>query len=181
VKGVEFELNLRPVEGLQIDASASFLDWDWKCVVPAVVNPAGATSGCSTDPALVSQLVAPPRGVSKSQWSIGAQYEALLGSAGSITPRIDVARQGAIAGTATVPVAGSASARFSTAEAYTLANARLTWRNEDKDLDISLEVTNLFNEYYFLSKFDLSGAGAGVVSGLPGRPREWAVSVKKKF
>lgn len=181
VKGIEFELYIRPIEGLQIDASASFLDWNWKCVVPAVVNPLGATSGCSSDPALVSQLVAPPRGVSKSQWSIGAQYEAQLGSAGSITPRIDVSRQGAIAGTATVPAAGSPSALFSTAEAYTLANARLTWRNADRDVDISLEVTNLFNEYYFLSKFDLSGAGAGVVSGLPGRPREWAVSVKKKF
>jgi len=42
-------------------------------------------------------------------------------------------------------------------------------------------VTNLFDKYYFLSKFDLTGAGAGSISGMPGRPREWAVTVKKKF
>jgi iron complex outermembrane recepter protein len=53
-------------------------------------------------------------------------------------------------------------------------------RTADKDLDISLEVTNLFNKYYFSSKFDLSGL-AGSVLGNPGRPREWAVTVKKKF
>ena len=181
VKGIEFELFLRPVAGLQIDASASLLDWKWKCVVPAVVNPAGATSGCSTDPALIRQLASPPRGVSKSQWSVGAQYEADLGTSGSLTPRIDVAYQGAIVGTATTPVAGTPSALYSTTDSYTLANARLTWRNADKDLDVSLEVTNLFDKYYFLAKFDLTGAGAGTISGMPGRPREWAVSVKKKF
>jgi len=28
---------------------------------------------------------------------------------------------------------------------YTIANARLTWRNEDGDLSIAAEVTNLFS------------------------------------
>jgi iron complex outermembrane recepter protein len=42
-------------------------------------------------------------------------------------------------------------------------------------------VTNLFDKYYFLSKFDLTGAGAGAITGQPGRPREWAVTIKKKF
>lgn len=73
------------------------------------------------------------------------------------------------------------SALFATANGYTLSNARLTWRNADRDLEVSAEVTNLFDKYYFLSKFDLTGAGAGVISGMPGRPREWAVTVKKKF
>jgi iron complex outermembrane receptor protein len=62
-----------------------------------------------------------------------------------------------------------------------VANARLTWRNADKDLDIALEVTNLFDKYYYYSVFDLTRAGAGVIAGSPGRPREWAVSVRKKF
>ena len=66
-------------------------------------------------------------------------------------------------------------------EAYTLANARVTWANADGDLEISAEVTNLFDKYYLLTVFDLTTAGAGVASGQPGRPREWAVSVKKRF
>jgi iron complex outermembrane receptor protein len=181
VKGVEAELFLRPVAGLQIDGSISYLDWKWKCVVPAVVVSTGATSGCSTDPAFVSLLVGPPRGVAKSQWSLGIQYEANLGSSGTLTPRFDIAYQGSIAGTATYPAAGSPSALFSNTGSYTVANGRLTWRHTGGDMEIALEVTNMFDKYYFLSKFDLSGAGAGTISGLPGRPREWAVSVKKKF
>ena len=66
-------------------------------------------------------------------------------------------------------------------DGYTLANARLTWRNADEDLEVAFEVKNLFDKYYLLTSFDLTGAGAGFVAGQPGRPREWAVSVKKSF
>jgi iron complex outermembrane recepter protein len=181
VKGFEAEVFLKPFAGFQFDGSLSVLDWKWTCVVPAVVDGTNTSSACTSDPKFVSQLVGPPRGVTKVQWSVGAQYEADLGGSGSITPRIDVAYQGSIAGTATYPVAGSPSARFSNTPSYALANFRLTWRNADKDFDVALEVTNLFDRYYFLSKFDLTGAGAGSISGLPGRPREWAISLKKKF
>lgn len=181
VKGFEAEVLLKPFAGFQFDGSLSVLDWKWTCVVPAVVDGTNTSSACSSDPALVSKLVGPPRGVTKVQWSVGAQYEADLGGSGSITPRIDVAYQGAIAGTATYPAAGTPSARFSDTPSYALANFRLTWRNADKDFDVAFEVTNLFDRYYFLSKFDLTGAGAGSISGLPGRPREWAISIKKKF
>jgi iron complex outermembrane recepter protein len=87
-----------------------------------------------------------------------------------------------LTGNALTPPAGSPSALLGKNAGYTLANARLTWRNADEDLDISLEVTNLFDKYYFLNKFDLSSPGsAGALSAQPGRPREWAVTVKKKF
>ncbi len=65
--------------------------------------------------------------------------------------------------------------------AYTIANGRVTWRNDAEDLDISLEVTNLFDKYYFLTINDQSTSGLGYTNGQPARPREWAVSVKKKF
>jgi iron complex outermembrane receptor protein len=64
---------------------------------------------------------------------------------------------------------------------FTTMNARVTWQNEPEDLSISLEVTNLTDEYYLLSSFDLRGAGTGYRKVLPARPREWAVTVKKKF
>jgi iron complex outermembrane receptor protein len=66
-------------------------------------------------------------------------------------------------------------------DAYTLVNARLTWQNEDKDLSVSLEGTNLFDKYYYVTLFDLRAAGAGLDKAQPGRPREWAVTVKKTF
>jgi iron complex outermembrane receptor protein len=183
VKGFEAEVLIRPVDGFTIDGSFSVLDWKWKCASIQVVRPLnlGEVNSCSSDPTIVGQLTSPPRGVAKTQWSFGAQYEADLGSSGSITPRIDVSHQGKIVGGATKAAATSPSGLFGDTPSFTVANARLTWKNADKDVEISGEVTNLFDKYYFLSKFDLTGAGAGTISGLPARPREWAVSVKKKF
>jgi iron complex outermembrane receptor protein len=110
----------------------------------------------------------------KWKWSIGAQYEIDLGNAGSLTPRIDAAYQG--------DVYSSAANRSSNLiESYTIANARITWRNRDEDLEVSAEVTNLFDEYYLLTVNDQSAGSQGYTHAQPGRPREWAVSVKKKF
>jgi iron complex outermembrane receptor protein len=179
IKGVEAEILATPIEGLQFDASGSYIKWDWKCVNPAVV---GLTPGaCSSDPAVVGLLAANPRGLIKTKWDVGGQYEIGLGVAGSVTPRFDVSYQGSLAGGDLAPTPGSPSAVYGQVPSYTLANARLTWRNEPKDLDVALEVTNLADKYYFLSKFDLTGAGAGTITGSPGRPREWAITVKKKF
>jgi iron complex outermembrane receptor protein len=44
-----------------------------------------------------------------------------------------------------------------------------------------LEVTNITDEYYLLSRFNLLGAGAGFDKALPARPREWALTVRKEF
>jgi iron complex outermembrane recepter protein len=177
-KGLEIEAFFKPVEGLTIDASASYLKYKYKCVDPQVVNVTTLPAGvCSSDPAVTSKLNDPAQGW---QWNLGIQYEADLGGSGSLTPRIDVNHQNRVPGNVLRPAAGSPADVFGRVPGYTLANARLTWKNEDKDLDISLEVTNLFDKYYFPSKFDLSGL-AGSVLGTPGRPREWGITVKKKF
>lgn len=117
----------------------------------------------------------------KWKWSAGAQYEIDLGSAGSLTPRIDVSYQGRMTFGVTAPTPGSPSALYGQIAPYTLANARLTWANRDRDLTVALEVSNLFDKYYYYAKFDITGAGAGAISADPGRPREWAVTVKKTF
>jgi len=94
---------------------------------------------------------------------------------GTLTPRIDAAYQAKI----------YTGAKYQTVPqyipSYTLANARLTWRNEPRDLSVSLEVTNLFDKYYYVTVFDLRAAGAGLDKAQPGRPREWALTVKKEF
>jgi iron complex outermembrane receptor protein len=179
VKGAEIELTAAPVDGLQIDLSGSYLNWDWTCVNPAVVG--GASGPCSSDPTVVSKLNQTPPGVVTSKWSGGVQYEVQLSNGSTLTPRLDAIYQGALGGSVVAAAPGSPSAQFGTVDAYTVANARLTWVNPSHDLDVALEVTNLTDKYYFLSKFDLTGAGSGTISGSPGRPREWAVTVKKKF
>ena len=158
VKGIELETTLRPVDGLLIDGSASYLDFDYTSLVP--------NTGISLD------FVSP--NTPKWKWAIGAQYEIDLGSTGSLTPRVDASYQSDI-------YTNAVNRSTNLIEGYTLANARLTWGNEEGDLEVSAEVTNLFDKYYLLTLFDLTTAGAGVATGQPGRPREWAVTVKKNF
>ena len=45
----------------------------------------------------------------------------------------------------------------------------------------SLEVTNVFDKYYTVNRFDIRSAGVPGVPGQVGRPREWALTVKKDF
>jgi iron complex outermembrane receptor protein len=173
-KGIELELTANPIEGLLIDGSASYLDSKYKCVNPSVV---GLPNGpCSSDSAVISRLADPLHGW---KWAFGIQYEAQLGgSNGSITPRFDISRSLALPGGTTRGID-----TLGLNPAYTLANGRLTWRNADSDLSISLEVTNIFDKYYFVNKFDIRNAttGNGPLVAQVGRPREWAVTVKKDF
>jgi iron complex outermembrane recepter protein len=161
-KGIELEINARPIPGLDFDGSLSYLDTKWK---PGSLNPAIGASININDP------VATP----KWKWSVGMQYKADLGSAGSITPRIDVSYNGSRFGGRTI-----AATPFYFG-AYSLANARLTWRNVDDDLSVSLEAQNLFDAYYTTARFDAVYAFTGTAYSTVGRPREFAISVKKKF
>ncbi len=64
---------------------------------------------------------------------------------------------------------------------YTLWNAKLTYRPTSGGWETSVGVTNLTNKLYYVTTFDLTGAGGGSVDGQPGMPREWLVTVKKSF
>jgi len=159
-KGFELEMLARPIEGLSIDGSLSYLDFEYTELAP------GTTIS----------LDEPFAGVPKWKWNLGAQYEIPLGGDfGTLTPRVDVSYQDDIY------TGVSYQNEFVFIDSYTLANARLTWRNPDDDLSVALEVTNLTDEYYYVTLFDLRAAGAGLSKAQPGRPREWAVTVRKTF
>jgi len=157
VKGVEAELTAEPVRGLLIDGSISYLDFKYTRVNPQAGN----------------QIV---RAYSPEwKWSIGAQYEFDMGDMGTLTPRVDasytdeVYSSGTPRPTARIP-------------AYTLANARLTWRSMERDWEVALEVTNFTNKVYYTSNADLSFIPViGFAWNAPGRPREWAVTLKRNF
>ena len=67
------------------------------------------------------------------------------------------------------------------APSVTLANARLTWKNEAGDIAVSAEVQNLFNKYYNPARFAAVYGFSGVIYSQVGKPREWAITVKKTF
>jgi iron complex outermembrane receptor protein len=178
VKGVEAEIFALPVAGLQIDLSGSYLDWKWKCVDPQVVG--GAAGPCSSDPAVINLLSSTPIGFIKEQFHAGIQYEFHLSNGTSLTPRFDTVYQGPAPGSNLAATAGTPSDVYGRVAGFTVSNVRMIWRNSNKDLEATLEATNVFNKYYFYSKFDLSSL-AGTITGSPAPPLAWALTVKKTF
>ncbi len=155
VRGFELETTLRPVAGLTIDGAMSLTDFEFT----------------SVNYPTTSIIVGAKRpGIGEWKWSAGAQYEVLLGDTiGSLTPRVDVSYTPGYCGNFNCDPNVDV-------ESYTLVNARLTYRSSDDDWSVALEATNLFDKFYFLNKF-----ATFYVNGQPGRPREVALTVRKRF
>ncbi len=164
MKGAELEVTLRPIDALSIDASASMLDFDYKTINPLAGGPTRPTG---------PQFGMRPAYVPKTKWSLGAQYAFGLAGGGTLTPRFDVSHQGQL-------FTNGFNAATNRIDSYTTANARVTWRSSQNDWEASMEATNLTDEYYFLTRFDQFIAN-GTTDGQPGRPREYALTVKRKF
>ena len=156
VKGIEAEVTARPVDGLLIDASASYLDFNY-----TKINP---------DTGVVKGDISPY--TPKWKLSGGIQYEVPVGDLGSITPRVDASYQ-------STSWSLAANGPLNILPGYTLVNARLTWRSPGRDWQASVEVTNLTNKYYLLSKQVPSGSG--YINGQPGLPRRFAFTIRKQF
>jgi iron complex outermembrane receptor protein len=159
VKGFEAETEIHPVAGLEMDGSVSYIDFQY---VASSLNP---------QTGILPGMVTPQ--TPKWKWSAGVQYEVPVMGIGSITPRIDANYQAAVFDNA-------ANSAFNRVPAYTVFNARLTWRNPGRDLEASLEITNFTDKLYYFNVFDLHNL-AGYVNAQPAQPREWAVTVRKTF
>jgi iron complex outermembrane receptor protein len=157
IKGFEVESIILPVRGMQIDVSYSYTDFEYTSL-----NNVGGIQ-----PSFVAPFMPKQKG------SIGVQYEFALANGSTLAPRVDWSAQSHIYTNGNNQITNRIGG-------HGLVNARLVWRNPEGDLDIALEGTNLGDKYYFLSRAD-QFSGAGHTDGAPGRPREWAVTLKKRF
>jgi iron complex outermembrane receptor protein len=164
IKGAELETVFYPLDGLAIDASVSYIDFQYQAINPAVGGPAR--------PGGIQLNFRPPY-MPEQKWSLGAQYDLKLGNGSTLTPRVDVSYQGDL-------YTNGNNRPSNYIGSYTLSNARLTWRSSQETWEAALEATNLGDKYYFVSRTDQLTA-AGHTDGQPGRPREYAVTVKRKF
>jgi iron complex outermembrane receptor protein len=158
VWGFEFEAEWHPSDALTFDASLSHLNFDYQTIIPGATN---VTLG----------MITPYTPENKA--SVGLQYAFNLAGGGSLTPRLDVAYTDDV-------FSNAVNAPTNLIGDYTLVNARMTWRSADSAWEIALEGTNLTDEYYYVTLFDLFGP-AGYIHGQPSRPREWAMTLKRSF
>jgi len=156
VKGVELEISAQPVRGFLIDASGSYLDFEYQSIAEGV--PVSLDNIAPYTP--------------EWKFSAGAQYEIPVGDIGSITPRIDMSYQ-------SESYSLASNSDLSLLPGRTLVNARITWRSAQDDWQLSAAVENLTDEYYYLTKQVPSGPG--YIAAQPGMPRTFSVTLKKSF
>ncbi len=165
VKGFELEASIFPVEGFSIEGSVAVLDFKY-------------TSPTTGTPPVLENTGIPAGGITpytpKLTYSIGGQYDHET-DIGMFSLRVDGSYQGKMYSNAENTVWSRIDGRF-------LGNARLTWTTKDDDWKVSFEVQNLFDKYYFQSVSDVrTPNNLGAVTGVPGLPRTWALSVERKF
>jgi iron complex outermembrane receptor protein len=164
MRGIELEGTLRPTRAWSMDASASYLKFKYTYINPAAGGPTRPTG---------PQYGMVPVYVPKLKFSLGTQYEFGLAGGSSLTARADMSWQGEL-------WTNGFNAPTNRIAPYGVGNARLIWRNGEGDWETSVEATNITNKYYFQTRFD-QFTQAGVTDGQPGRPREYALTIKKKF
>ena len=157
VKGAELETEYHPFGGLSFDGSWSLLKFKYTKVRPDVGIPLGSTAP----------------GTIKHKWSAGVQYAFALGEAGSLTPRFDYSYQSGYDTNADASVG-------SHVDGYHLGNFRVTWASGNNKWESAFAVTNVFDKVYYISVFDLL-ASSGAKYGTPDNPREYSLSLKRKF
>lgn len=161
VKGVELESELHPIAGLEIDASASYLDFNYVSLT-ASAQASGIEYGMST-PFTPSQ-----------EFDAGVQYDLPISNiGGTITPRLDANYQSHF-------YTNAANGPYNYTQSRTLANGRLTWRSDGNKWEAAVSVTNLLNKYYYLNTFDIVSE-SGIATATPAPPRMWMGSIKYKF
>jgi iron complex outermembrane receptor protein len=162
VKGLELEASIFPVDGLSIDGSVAYLDFEY--------------TG-SADGGFLEGTGIPADGITpytpELTYSFGIQYDYEM-AAGTVSGRFDGSYQDEV-------YTNAENSSWSLVDSRFLGNARLSYTTADESWRVALEVENVFDKYYFLSKSDVTSNALGVVTGVPGLPRTWSVSVERRF
>jgi len=156
-KGAELEVTARPVGGMLIDASVSYLHFQLTSISAAgvVIQGVALANAAPFAPAWKAAL--------------GAQY-GVETRIGTFTPRVDYSYQSSYFTTIANNPEGQVGA-------YGVTNARLTFDSPNKDWRLSLAVRNLFDTTYYNNKF----FNLGMTLAQPAPPREVSVTLRRNF
>jgi len=89
----------------------------------------------------------------------------------SLTPRLDLSYTPSACGDVNcTPIV--------TVDSYTLLNGRVTYWSPQRVWSLALQVTNLTDKLYYMTK---AATGVGYIDGQIGAPREWALTLHKQF
>lgn len=159
VEGIEVEATAQPTDRFSLDLSLGWIDFESKVKDPT------------------ARGYRHPDNLIQPEWnmSLGLQYAVPLASGSRLTARLDWFYQDDLPSGRNV---ASPPEPLYSVDEISVVNARLTFEPPARDWFVSFGVTNLLDEFYYYNKFFGSGFS---VSGQPGRPREWFVTLRRDF
>jgi iron complex outermembrane receptor protein len=165
IKGAEAELDWSPVKGLTVNASGSWLQFDYTRI---------ATQTSDGSPLAIS---IPTSGITpytpEKTASLGISYAIPLLTHSTLTPRIDASYQGA-------RYSDPSNRAASYLDAYTVYNARLTWDSANSTWQAVVAVDNLGNKVYYPGSFDATPF-SGTLQKTVARPRTASLTLRRNF
>ena len=164
ISGIEGDFEARPWTGLQIDGSASYLNYKTLDL--------GAAAGQVGGPTLHTTAPYIPRW----QLSMGVQYTQALANFGSLTARVDESYRSLV-------YFDLANTPSGAQPGYGLTNLRVSWSDRNQHWTAALQVSNLLDRLYYLTKTPaLNGDGSLFsVNGTPGLPRTEFFTIERHF
>ena len=161
-KGIEAELEYRPIKPFELTLNAAYLDAKWK-------------TGSAIDPISFAANVdiSGHQAAFSPKWRIGASasYDILLGSAGTLTPRIQTHYSSSY-------YLLDYNTIIERQKSYTKTDLRLTYAPPGQRFTVEGFVTNIENKAVKAGG-EFGGRGAFFIAYEP--PREWGVDLSVKF
>lgn len=162
ITGIEVELEWYVTDNFFVDGSLSTLDFEYTVVNPLVF---------ADSPIAPADMVTPY--TAELQWAVGVQYGADMGANGSFNVRLDTAFQDDVYSNPT-------NHPLNRIDSYNLSNARLWWQSPAEDWELGLEIKNLTDKLYYLTKFD-QFRSVGQIQAQPAMPRTWMLYASRRF
>jgi iron complex outermembrane receptor protein len=176
VNGLELEAVAAPIDGLQINAAATFTKAEYDRYVTIDNRFAAAAPGC--DPVTRLCDFAGHRLVQTPEYTVnlGAQYEIQTGF-GTVTPRVDVFWSGDL-------FFLSANSPLDRQKAYALLDANVIWRSPDRRWSVEGFIRNATDETVISNdglQSNTIGNGFGIDNYTYYPPRTYGVRVGVNF
>lgn len=158
IKGFELEMQARPSANFDIIGSLGYVDFQIKELAPGVV-----------------ELTLDTKSPKAPEWnaSLGMQYTWDVSSDAILSIRGDWTYQ-------SKTFQDVQNTEIIAADGYSVFNARLVYENFENGWELALFGTNLADKEYVVNGYQtLTSFGTGNL--IYGRPREWGLSLKKRF
>ena len=165
IAGAELEIQAKPIQNLLFNIAGDYMHFKYADLGAAAYDPVRNPGG------LFLNDIAPYS--PKVKANVGVQYTIVMGTVGTMTPRLDDTYTSRV-------FFDPQNLTASSQGGYSLMNGHITYAPLEGKWTTTLDVNNITNKLYYLSMFNQLSS-FGILTGQPGMPRNVMLSAKYTF